>query len=782
MVSGYLRCRLAACGLTIFTFFICVPAGAGSQSASPGAGSPVDFFQTAHDAFPNFTRRPTVVSRQHGPWSAPSTWVQNRVPGENDVVFISSAHNVVYDRTANVALAAVGIAGALRFRPDVSTRLVVGTLFVEPGGSLEVGTRQAPVQSHAVAEIVIANRPLYVASPDPATQVIDPRQYATGLIVLGRITMHGQFRSPTWTRLAADPAAGQQVLILRERVQGWRPGDLVVIPDTRQLPLDHSDTLKLMSEYQTETVPIAAVSLDGKSVTLARPLRHAHRGASNPDGSAAFSASAQRLLPHVGNLTRNVRVRSADPYGVRGHVMFTDRASVDIHQAAWIDLGRTTTANLDSTKVDSSGTVLRIGTNQMARYWVHFHFLSGRSRPEMPRGMTASAIRSWLEQSGWQFEFVGNAIASSTDTPHVFKWAIDVHASHYGKVTDNVIYNAAGSGLQTEDGTESFNLIARNFAVKVSGIGEMLPPVPTSNPDVTHNHGRNGSGFWYRGPHNWMEANVSADARYSGHYLSRYYLVSARNIPRFPGATTGTDLWHTQRLPVLSFADNEAYGPMEVGLYGAWVSGFQDATNWAEIRMERFTSWHPYSQHIRWYHNGKTTFTDLVLRGDPQVSSGPALNGQDVRTVGMRLTLYENVDLTIDRADIRGLPKGIDLPTRTLGGTTRVRNSFFQNYVNLALLTKVNSTQTELANLRFAPFGGGSRKLTYGYNDRDVKVYPYPMNITLDRDLRKMIDGATYVARTVNFNGITGDNFRLYNLTDPSPCKSRRLTINAFTC
>jgi hypothetical protein len=354
--------------------------------------------------------------------------------------------------------------------------------------------------------------------------------------------------------------------------------------------------------------------------------------------------------------------------------MFTDTARVNVHNAAWIDLGRTTTADLDSTSVDADG-VTTIGTNQMARYWVHFHFLRGPRRPEMPTTLSPAEMRAWLDANGWQYEFTGNAVTTSTAAPHHFKWGIDVHASHFGKVTDNVIHNLAGSGLQTENGSESYNLIARNFVVKVRGLGRTPIPVPTTDPDVTLNHGRDGSGFWYRGPHNWMESNVAADVTFSGHYISRYYLVTSRDVPLFPGATGRGEVSHLKVLPVLSFAGQEAYGPMAVGLYGSWVSGFGSAEGWPEIRVDRFVSWHPYFRHIEWYHNGKTTFTSPLLRGDPSVSDGLSLSGTHMRTIGMWFLHYENVDVTIDNADIRGLPRGIDLPTRTLTGTTRIRDS-----------------------------------------------------------------------------------------------------------
>jgi hypothetical protein len=58
-----------------------------------------------------------------------------------------------------------------------------------------------------------------------------------------------------------------------------------------------------------------------------------------------------RLLPHVGNLTRNVVVRSQSPIGsggTQGHTFFIGRANVDIRYVAFRDLGGTVTVNVDA--------------------------------------------------------------------------------------------------------------------------------------------------------------------------------------------------------------------------------------------------------------------------------------------------------------------------------------------------------------------------------------------------------------------------------------------------
>ncbi len=163
------------------------------------------------------------------------------------------------------------------------------------------------------------------------------------------------------------------------------------------------------------------------------------------------------FLPHVADLSRNVVIASQNPLGTRGHALFTDRADVDVRYAHFDRMGRTTTsAPVDSTTYDATGNAIHIGTNQIGRYALHAHHLFG---PSTPRA------------DGYQFSFVGNALDGGTADTESQKWGIDVHGSHYGLIQANVVYNASGAGIATEDGSESYNLFDGNFVERVHGSG-----------------------------------------------------------------------------------------------------------------------------------------------------------------------------------------------------------------------------------------------------------------------------------------------------------------------
>ncbi|HYR59334.1 MAG TPA: G8 domain-containing protein, partial [Chthoniobacteraceae bacterium] len=69
---------------------------------------------------------PLVRSAQSGPWSAPSTWSDGKIPGAGAKVQIRSGHSVVYDVSSTQPIRAIFVAGTLTFARDRDTELDVG--------------------------------------------------------------------------------------------------------------------------------------------------------------------------------------------------------------------------------------------------------------------------------------------------------------------------------------------------------------------------------------------------------------------------------------------------------------------------------------------------------------------------------------------------------------------------------------------------------------------------------------------------------------------------------
>jgi hypothetical protein len=265
---------------------------------------------------------------------------------------------------------------------------------------------------------------------DDGLGVFDPEQFGTALLGFGKLEMHGSVKTPTFVRLASEPIAGDTNLTLSQPVAGWRAGDKLILPDTRQIP--YQKGFAPAGEWEEATV----ASANGNTIQLASPLIYNHFGYRNENAVTEF-------YPHVGNLSRNIIIRSENPPGTRGHTLFTHQADVDISYVWFKDLGRTTISPLDSTTF-TNGQVTHIGTNQIGRYPLHLHHLMGPFNPD---------------NTGYQYTLVGNTVAGG------LKWGLTIHNTHYGLVSQNIIYDTNGAGVMTEQGNESFNIIEKNFVV-----------------------------------------------------------------------------------------------------------------------------------------------------------------------------------------------------------------------------------------------------------------------------------------------------------------------------
>lgn len=567
---------------------------------------------TPHDHVPNFAANPTIRSAADGPWSSPSTWTPARLPGPADIV--SVAHTVVYESASGDAdVIGIEAGGVLRFSISQATRLRVGILLVLPDGTLEVGTAAGPVSAAVIAEIIIKNNALNAS--------IDPDQYGTGLLSIdGTVTLHGAAKASTFVRTASEPLAGQTTISLDRPAAGWRVGDRIVLPDTRQVPAEH--WFNPGYGLQVEERTIQSLSADGRAITVSPPLSFDHRGARDADGSPTVLSGPVALLPHVGNLTRNVIIRSESPAGTRGHTLYTHRSRVAISYTQFQDLGRT------------RATPLSASTNHIGRYPLHIHQLWGPTNPA---------------NTGYQFVVLGNAVNDS------LKWPIAVHGSHYGLIKQNVVFGGAqltGAGIAVEDGTETENVFEENFVVGIRGNINPRESGPSTADGTTP--GSAAECFWAAGFNNRFVNNVATSCRnpvqqiVSGpgwKFIVPAAPYTARN-PRFRGAdmtdTSETIAVTPQHQPVLEFRGNEVYGLAADGLT-AWQLGTDGygiiPPGMGESLVKDFRVWHTYEGAIYNYPAHRMTVEGLVYRVDRAATQyWPA---------AFQCGDYRNVDITI---------------------------------------------------------------------------------------------------------------------------------------
>lgn len=659
---------------------------------------------TPHDTIPDFCQNPVRQSARSGNWSDPNTWAPAGVPLPGESIGIGSAHSVVYDLNVSPRLNCVGINGALTFRTDLNTQLWATNIIVYSTGQLTIGTSAQPISVNNTAEIILANQPLNAGT--------DPDQYGNALITFGKLVMHGAVKSPTFVRVSTEPKAGNTTLLLAQPASGWRVGDRIVIPDTRHIKdSERNGWLSIQNQWEERTVQ--SISPDGLSVGLNSGLTFDHLGARDSTGHLDF-------LPHVGNLSRNVVIRSESPTGTRGHTLSTYRSDTDIRYTLFKDLGRTTYLPLDPI------------SNHIGRYPIHMHHNIG------PTVTPAN---------GNQFTVIGNAVdGGSVETQ--FKWGIAVHDSHYGLIQDNVVYNYNGFAIGTEDGSESFNVFDHNFALR--GIGEPDDVVSQARFAM----GTEGVGFWFRGPNNYVRNNVAAnfqnpstEAANGYAYLLRY--LGNVSIPNFKGADTTVAGQFTVRdgnaMPILQFENNEAYGAMQGGLTYWWVNS-QDPLPSANIQVSLIKDlklWHIYNMVIYHYPSQGVTFDGLVIRGKEPESAACCGNG-------INYPDYAAKNMVIKNSDIQGMKTGIRAPCAGTGTSPQLllENTRLQNQQNLQIFNNgsvngcwMENKTVEIRSSRFDVWPGGTtthinaERIGTGTNLHEclalqsrIKVYSYNGN------------------------------------------------------
>ena len=597
---------------------------------------------THHDRIPRLCGPAVVNERvvQSGFWSDPQIWADGSVPGAGAKVAIGPGVAVEYDVASTAELDCIEVSGELRFAPDKRTELHVTHLFVMPSG----------VMVHdGESEIVINDQPLEtgtVLSPGR-----DPDQFGNGIIVLGNWYADGQSKTP-FARLATEPKAGDHTLTFDQAIEGWRTGDTLFLPDSRQAP----------RTIANETLTIESVS--GNTVRVSSPIAVAHPGARDAAGTL-------RYLPHVANLTRSIVVRSENPSGTRGHIFVTDHADLNISGVAIVDMGRTIgngLGNTHDTKRLPNGTITQIGTNQVGRYALHMHRLNG---PADPTGE-------------YQYQVTDSVILNAR------KWSVAVHDSHWGLLRDNVMVGFQHAGLITEENGETGNVFDGNFAAL--GL----------------------NGYWFSGPSNVFTDNVAANTQrgvgYSGYNLKRAMLP----VERGSGERVAQNL-QQKPLPTYESSGNEFYGgSMQVGMYTAWHNGCCSAISNMQqpSTFSNYAIWHVGAgkepKAVYSYHEGAMTFEGFVLLNDP-VRGGQMT---DAYTQGFTFDkAYENVAYAVRDSEVAGFHIGIGLPRRTSGMPISVERVSLSSYVNV--LKPIADTEPILVDITmsFAPYLRSTRRL-----------------------------------------------------------------------
>lgn len=508
-------------------------------------------------------------------------------------------------------------------------RLFYDTIMVKAGGAVYV---------QRGAELVRRDLPLDTA--------MDPEQYSGGIVIVdGRfhVDVEGTTKTP-FARLAVAPLAGQTTLTLDSAPEGWAPGDRLGLPDSRKI----QSATNYVPQWEITTI----ASVMDTTVFLTAPLQFNHPG-------------AYEFRPHVANLSRPTVIRSENPTGTRGHFLATRFADIDIRNARIEGMGRTTSDPLHCSVgvggqqysysvfgdrcTFGSPPASVIGTNQIGRYAFHLHHLDG------PPGLPVDVP---------QFRIEGSVFEDSR------KWPIAVHNAHYGLVKGNVLFRWTGAAVMTEDGTETGNVIEDNFAlVGVGGGGGR------------QGNGREGAGFYFRGPNNVVRRNIAAsvlpkapdaDTAY-GFKLYQYYLTGNPTatvlFPVAKGSASRVAI-NPYTLPFREFADNEVYGATESGLTYWWIGTFSNTVvTSTRTTLLNTRVWNVYNKGIFHYPSALLTVDRLVTR--------------DVGSIAFEGGDYFAAQVEVVNADLQGTGAVVKPPSITSGAFT-IRDS--RAMVNLSTL------------------------------------------------------------------------------------------------
>jgi len=495
------------------------------------------------------------------------------------------------------------IDGAMEFSDSNSTQLIVDTLYVENGGSLTIGTVDAPMPSSVTVEIVIANNgPIDVAD--------DPQLMSRGIVSRGPVRIHGAPKT-VHTKVAVDPLAGQSTLTFTEAPTGWQIGDVIVLAGTRYSGWRWDNSIQAVRYFGTEDEVLIITAINDNQVTVDQPLVYDH------------DSPRADLKTSVANFTRNITVRTENPQTAavneRGHVMFmTD--DVDVRYAAFHELGRTDKSIASLEAVDFSP--ITSTSNARGRYPFHFH-RTGIDDPRNPGIAIGNAV---FRSPGWGY----------------------VHHDSNAVFHNNASFDTFGAGFVAETGNE-IGSWTNNIAIRAEGNSAFNPK--NGNDVDAFDMGRTGDGFWFQGRMVRSVDNIAASVNHGYVYLHRGNgMIGFPNTAfSFPEALRRTGNALPDDAPILNFHGNEAFANT-VGLYVVKANPNQQHD--IHSHLSDFTAWSVEAGAALEY-TSHYLLEDFDLIGKDDEPFNDANFGIDFGT--------NTTDMVIHRAAISGFPTGIGL-------------------------------------------------------------------------------------------------------------------------
>ncbi|KAM9385916.1 fibrocystin-L-like isoform 2-T2 [Pholidichthys leucotaenia] len=496
-------------------------------------------------------------------WSSRFTWGGLSPPGEGSFAAITKGQTILLDVNTSVLKMLLIQGGTLVF-DEADLELQAENILITDGGALQVGREGAPFQHKGIitlhGNLRSSELPLY------GTKTLAVRE--------GTLDLHGIPVPVPWTRLAETANSGSSTLVLQHEVT-WTTGSEVVIAST-----GHRH-----SQGENEVRRIAAVSADGRTLTLDSPLNYTHLGVSVtlPDGTV-FEGRAE-----VGLLTRNVVVRGSQHLEWDETIAaceegfdtgefttqtcfqgrFGEEAGSDQFGGAIMIHSHTPSMNLaigrlEYIEVTHAGQAFRLG-----RYPIHWHLMGDVNFKSYVRGC---AIH------------------------HTFNRAVTIHNTHRLLVEHNVIYDIMGGAFFIEDGIETENVLQFNLAVLVKQSTSLL------NDDVTP------AAYWVTNPNNIIRHNVAAGGTHFGFWY--------RMHDRPDGPSYDPNICQ-KKVPLGEFYNNTVHSQ---GWFGLWIfqeffpmhNGGCNSRKPVPAVFRALTTWN-CEKGAEWVNVGAVQFSDFLM-------------------------------------------------------------------------------------------------------------------------------------------------------------------------
>ena len=575
------------------------------HSLVPHADNPIH--QREHLALFELVRydQITHIAVSSGSWTSPTTWKDGIVPGNGARVLVPYGVELTVDGVIPTRIATIRVDGTLSFNATRNTELRVDTIVIGSSGAFEMGTAAQPIAAGVRARLLFTDN-------GPIDRAWDPFAISRGLVSHGRVSMYGA-ATTAYATIAGGAIAGSRTLVLGTIPSGWRVGDSVVI----------AGTTSGATQNEVRTV----VGLSGTTVTLDRALSFNHVA---PDAS---------FQVHVANLNRNAVIESESIVtDRRGHVMFMHNRDVDIFYAGFYHLGRTDKSVVINDSVVQSDWTLKpgTGTNQRARYSIHFH-------------------RTGLTNDGNPATIAGSAVVDSPG------WGYVNHSSNVDMIA-NVAFDVRGAAFATEVGDEIGGFYG-NMAIGSTGSGEEI-----NARESRQDFGHQGDGFWFQGGGVSVVGNISAGHEAHAFVYYTRGLIEVMFPPPFravnladPSIAQGRAAIDVFDVPVTNFRGNIGYSSA-VGLKVRYH--LLDSTHWQDSLFENSIFWNnPLGVAIRYAQNIHLRNLTIVHAPGSQHPYGVDSGGIDGNVI------YENLT-------VRGYVDGILVPR---WGNNVVRGGTFSN-------------------------------------------------------------------------------------------------------